>query len=233
MLKIYKIGQSASKTLRTRVGNFPTERLSKSKDQRLVERRRTQESSKWGQTMKECTKCKQVKRFEAFNLNKSKKDGYSTECRGCIKLYADAYRRKNKEALLLQSREFKAANRETINLKNRERYLTKRLDKDFMLRKREASSRYKSANKGKVNSDTAKRHCAKMNRTSITTKADFLEIREIYQTARAMSSTTGTVHHVDHIVPLQGELVSGLHIPSNLQILTEIENCSKHNTFIV
>lgn len=37
--------------------------------------------------------------------------------------------------------------------------------------------------------------------------------------------------NVDHVVPLQGELVSGLHVLANLQYLTESENKSKNNSF--
>lgn len=38
-------------------------------------------------------------------------------------------------------------------------------------------------------------------------------------------------HHVDHEIPLQGELVSGLHVAENLQYLTGPENMSKGNSF--
>ena len=39
-------------------------------------------------------------------------------------------------------------------------------------------------------------------------------------------------HHVDHIVPMQGEIVSGLHVLDNLQYLSALENIKKHNKFI-
>lgn len=42
---------------------------------------------------------------------------------------------------------------------------------------------------------------------------------------------TGIPHHVDHIIPLQGENICGLHIPENLQILKATDNRKKGNKF--
>lgn len=62
--------------------------------------------------------------------------------------------------------------------------------------------------------------------------ADKRKIKEHYIQARALSKETGIHHCVDHIIPLQGEFVSGLHVENNLQILTKTENSRKHNKYV-
>jgi 5-methylcytosine-specific restriction endonuclease McrA len=54
-------------------------------------------------------------------------------------------------------------------------------------------------------------------------------IKNFYIEARRLTKVTGVRHHVDHIYPLQSEYMCGLHVETNLQILTEKENISKGN----
>ena len=52
-----------------------------------------------------------------------------------------------------------------------------------------------------------------------------------YQLAAMLSKASGTPHHVDHIIPLQGHKVSGLHVFSNLRVIPGSDNVKKSNKF--
>lgn len=59
--------------------------------------------------------------------------------------------------------------------------------------------------------------------------ADGAAIRAIYAEARRLTAATGVPHEVDHVIPLLGARVSGLHVETNLQILTRDANKRKLN----
>ena len=57
--------------------------------------------------------------------------------------------------------------------------------------------------------------------------ANLNKIKEIYRESKQL----GIDYHVDHIIPLRGKLVSGLHVHDNLQIIPRIPNLKKTNSF--
>jgi 5-methylcytosine-specific restriction endonuclease McrA len=78
----------------------------------------------------------------------------------------------------------------------------------------------------------AKRRADKIQRTPKWIKDVFVdEIKVIYNRANLIKKFTGEAWHVDHIVPLKGKKVSGLHVPWNLQLLPASENLTKSNKF--
>jgi hypothetical protein len=54
-------------------------------------------------------------------------------------------------------------------------------------------------------------------------------MREIYKERIRLSEETGIPHHVDHVWPLQGDIVKGLHVPQNLRVIPATDNVRKHN----
>jgi len=63
------------------------------------------------------------------------------------------------------------------------------------------------------------------------TKDDLWLIREAYALASLRTKMLGIQYEVDHCVPLQGETVSGLHVPNNLQVIPRVLNRAKWNHF--
>ena len=61
---------------------------------------------------------------------------------------------------------------------------------------------------------------------------DIDKISLIYEECEKISKETGIPHHVDHIIPLRGKNVSGLHVHQNLRIISASENMSKSNKFL-
>ena len=59
------------------------------------------------------------------------------------------------------------------------------------------------------------------------------KIADIYSERDRKTAETGICYHVDHVIPLQGDLVCGLHVHNNLAVIEKRENLSKHNKYTV
>jgi hypothetical protein len=92
---------------------------------------------------------------------------------------------------------------------------------------RAQTKKYADQNLFQTNARMAKRRASRRNQMPYWADSD--RIKEIYKAAKKLTLDTGIPHEVDHIIPLQGELVSGLHVHYNLQILPRDQNRSKGN----
>lgn len=163
-----------------------------------------------------------------------------------------AYRKANRETLLEKKRAYRAANpgmdaayyKENADaIKARVgRYREENWDKisaQFAHRRntdpafREAKNAnlraWKKRHPERVNAQTAKRYAAKLR--AIPSWADLKDIASFYALAKLRSKLTGIEWHVDHVVPLNSDIVCGLHCEANLQVIPAGPNISKGNAW--
>jgi hypothetical protein len=202
-----------------------------------------------------CKKCSQQKTIEEFRKTKN---SYRSSCKVCeraacaqyqkknsasIKKRMDAWREKNKDALLAKrikrrektnaiGRATYHANIDESRKKSNERakqYLEKNRD---VLRAKNRE-RMRLAYKEKYSQDPgyfleAGTRRRSHQKSKIPNWANISEIRLIYRKARTLRDA-GIECHVDHIVPLRSKLVCGLHVQNNLEIVDPFTNRSKGN----
>lgn len=95
---------------------------------------------------------------------------------------------------------------------------------------REYTKKWRIENPDKNTAKSSKRRASKIKATpKWLTKQQLAEIANIYKQAKQLEKETGLKYHVDHIIPLKGKDVCGLHVPWNLQVLKAEENIRKGN----
>ena len=108
------------------------------------------------------------------------------------------------------------------------RKLKMQTDPDYAAKRRASkaatSSRWRKTHRAEKSAEWAQWRAARAQR--IPAWADHDKIRAFYRLAAEFSKLY-VPHHVDHIVPLNGELVSGLHVENNLQVIPAQDNLRK------
>jgi 5-methylcytosine-specific restriction endonuclease McrA len=187
--------------------------------------------------MRYCKICNQEKFYELTAKSCSKASGFlGAVCWDCY-LLSDAKRNAARKATPEGRAKANAANRAT-QAKNRT--TPEGLDKiRAVQRAAKAKTRatpegreklnaavraWQKANRGKSNANCTRYAIAKIQR--VPPWADLAAIKQVYTKAASKGLT------VDHIYPLRGALVSGLHVANNLQLLTQTENSSKGNRLL-
>lgn len=149
----------------------------------------------------------------------------------CSKYHADRYKsdpafREHKNEIASKwfantGKQRRSANRERIALADKK---WRSNNKPYVQR---IVSEWRRANRDKLAKNASFYRASKIKATPPW--ADHHKIQLVYTEAQNKSAETGVLHAVDHIVPLNGKLVCGLHVDYNLQVITHIDNCSKSN----
>ena len=177
---------------------------------------------------KTCKICKETKLTALFYRDKRSKDLCSSYCRECTKAKANAAYSENKDLHNARSNAYRRANMPKI----------REIAAKYRAKNRERINSYSSSwvKENRLNStlNTAKYRSAKLQRTPAwLTESDLLRIKCYYQVAAMRTRESGQSWDVDHIIPLKGRFVSGLHVPNNLRVIPASENKRKTNTYEV
>lgn len=173
--------------------------------------------------LKNLDKIKEKEKQDRINnpeKHKAKQRKYKEENPEKAKANRKAWTDSNREKIRIQNRENARKRRDEINAYKRK----KRLEPEYKQQEKDYRERTKDKNAAR----TAKRRAIKRLATpKWLTKEDWDKITDFYTESARLTRETGIRHTVDHIIPIQGEFVVGLHVPWNLQILTDEENTSK------
>jgi hypothetical protein len=167
--------------------------------------------------------------LEEFSSDRTKSDKKSSQCKSCKAETRKKYYQRNRDRLLEKNKQWSMENRERKNEAHRQRYQNnpeqyRAKSRAYYAENKERRQRYdKSYYKANKKQALAKATARRLKqKQAVPAWANLTAIKEFYK-----NCPEG--YHVDHIIPLQGETVSGLHVLENLQYLPAEMNRQKWN----
>lgn len=199
--------------------------------------------------LRACADCKQLYPATAahFSRNRRRKDGLVLWCKACAAKRWQAHYKLNREKLIARAVEGTRKRRQRPEVAEANcvaaREAKRALLADPVAR---AAHRKRTSDWVKANPERAKQfkhaqpawraHRGRMReervRRATPPWVNVAAIRAVYEEAARVTLATGVPHEVDHIVPLGGRNVCGLHVPWNLRVITAEANRLKNNTFV-
>ena len=181
--------------------------------------------------MKKCSKCGEDDQG-AFTLAEK------YLCRPCVKAKNKAYGLNNPEKESARNKKWREENPEkSAALKkkwsdeNPEKIVAanKKWVAANRQKTRDKARKWAQENPDKKAAINARRRAAKLQRTPVWHETE--KVNQLYTHCAFLSKITGEKHEVDHVIPMQGKNVSGLHVWGNLQILPKRIHKHKGNAF--
>jgi len=188
---------------------------------------------------KKCSSCDKIKPLDAFFKSKGGRYGVEATCKQCNAIRLQDWQGRNRDKCRSYQQKYVSKNKlkareMTENWRKKNKAHTSEYSRTYRLDNlEEVKERYKEwakNNKARVAAHNAARNACKIQRTVGWGNKE--KIREIYNAAAAFKFFNPFGRHcVDHIIPLRGKCVSGLHVEENLQVMTGVENNQKYNKF--
>jgi hypothetical protein len=183
---------------------------------------------------KPCAACKQERPRSMFAPCKKNKGGLYSYCRDCVRLRNIAFYAKNRDRERQRVKDQKALDPE----------LTRAALASWRARNSDHCRAYSARNADRINAtwrewarnnpDLVRAHWRQRRaamRQATPSWANRFFMAEAYRLAKLRSAMLGQEWHVDHIVPLQSDLVCGLHCEANLRVIPAPDNRAKFNTY--